>query len=143
MKGFRMIFIITIQLLLLSISAFSMNDTIPTPKVVLTQGQALGTIKDLISYDGLKEIQKIMESQMADLRLMLKQKDTIIASHEQTNRKNEAIISKHVQIETNLEADLKTVNRKYRNAVRWGRFKLVLLPVFAVGGAYVGYKLLK
>lgn len=144
MKGFGLIFIIMTQLLSKNTSASSISDTIPLPnKVILSQAQALGTIKDLISYDGLKEIQKIQESQMADLREILKQKDVIISSYEATNQRNQQIISNKDAIITIKDSQYKDLEKKYRISVRWGRFKVVLIPVAVAGGAYLGYKFLK
>lgn len=140
MKGFKMIFIISTLLLLTSFSASSQIDTARN-KVILTQQQSVKAVKDLVTYDGLKEIVKIMESQMVDLREILKQKDAIISSHERTHLKNEQIIANDQAIYKAQEQQYNDLNKKYKRSVRAGRFKVVLLPVAIAGGIYLGYKL--
>jgi hypothetical protein len=108
--------------------------------VILNQSQAVKVIKDLITYDGLKEIVKIQEAQMKDLRTILAQKDTIISSYQRTTTNNESIISSNRVIFEAQEQKYKDLNKKYVRSVRWGRFKVVLL-VGAIG--YGLYQTLK
>lgn len=117
-------------------NAFSQIDTAKN-RVILTQQQSVKTIKDLVTYDGLKEVVKIMESQMADLREILKQKDAIITSYQNTNLKNEQIIANHQAIYKAQEQQYKDLEKKYKRSVRAGRFKIVLMAGMAVGAGYL------
>lgn len=142
MKGLKTGLTLLILLLSQICSGFSKIDTLPR-NVVLNPTEAIGTIKDLIRYDGCKEIVKVMEGQILDLKKMNDQKDTIIKFHENNAIDFRGIISNDKVIMTAKDQKYDDLNRRYKRSVRWGRFKVVLLPVFAAAGAYVGYKLLK
>lgn len=109
--------------------------------MTLNLSQSVKISKQLITYDGLKEIVKIQESQMTDLRMILAQKDTIIRSYERTVMNFEGIRAKDQVILQAEQQKYKDLNKKYIRAVRWGRFKVVLLPVVGAAGLYAGYKL--
>lgn len=100
----------------------------------------MGVLKDLIRFDGCKEIVKVMEGQIIDLRKMNDQKDTIIKLHEANAINFRGIIANSETIIKNKDQSYADLNKKYRRSVRAGRFKVVLIVAAVAGGAYLVLK---
>ncbi len=97
--------IVLIPLLLVSFKSFSQNDTI----VSLTEPQAKLVIKDLVSYDGVKqELEKTIELLTLE-RKKVQVKDSIVFSLEEKTLNLQEIINKtneQYQLESQKSQDL-------------------------------------
>lgn len=97
--------IVLIPLLLVSFKSFSQNDTI----VSLTEPQAKLVIKDLVSYDGVKqELEKTIELLTLE-RKKVQVKDSIVFSLEKKTLNLQEIINKtneQYQLESQKSQDL-------------------------------------
>lgn len=114
-----------------------MIDTLPSPGVKLTLKQAKEVYKELVMYDAAKSIDSLKSAQILDYKAIIDMQRREIATVEERERN----LKLAFEGQTLLLADQKSrsgeLEKMYKRSVRWGRFKMILIPAAGVAGYFI------
>lgn len=131
--------LLTTLLALSSFSVFSQTDT-PEPDVKIKRRVAIEVVKDLTRYDSLQVRYKLLEENIANLKMISEQKDLKLREYKDSESRLNLIISNQSALNREVDLRYKALEKEYKREVRAGRFKLVLLGGAVAFALYQTFK---
>lgn len=97
---------------------------------------AVEVLKDLTRYDSLKVQYQLLSDNVTRLKQVMEQKDKQLSTYKENEGRLNLVIGNQQLVQKSAEQRYKQLEKKYKTAVRVGRFKVVLLIGAAAFGIY-------